>query len=282
MRYIPLKEKAKDDLEDWLEQSNAILDELKAEPDAKQRKAIIHRNKTHWRNGDLLEFLKDLSGGKCWYTEARFSAEYPHLEHFRPKSCARNEDWEKCHEGYWWLAFDIENYRLSKPMPNTRKGTYFPLRERGQAVCEPGIAVTREAPMFLDPANEDDTELISFNALGQPEPNPEPPIDLDDWDRKRIEFSIERYGLDDTELCDLRKALWVSISSMFEEYAENGLKAKRERCLESAGKAKQIKAELKKYLDPKHEFTALVRACFQAHKVGKSLFPQLIDVKIAA
>ena len=282
MRYIPLKEREKESLETWLEKSNEVLEELKAEPDAQRRKAIIHRNKKHWRDEGLLNFLKALSDGKCWYTEAKFTAEYPHLEHFRPKSCARNEDWDKCHDGYWWLAFDIENYRLSKPMPNTRKGTYFPLRERGQAVCEPGIAVTRESPMFLDPANEDDAALISFNALGQPEPNPEPPIDLDDWDKKRLEFSIKRYGLDDTTLCNQRKALWVSISSMFKEYAEYGLKAQRERCIESAGKAKQIKAELKKYLDPKQEFTGLIRACFQDSRVGKSLYPQLVEKLIAA
>lgn len=282
MRFIPLRDRGKGSLDDWISKSNKFLEELKAETDARKRKVIIHRNRTHWRDKGLLDFLKELSYGKCWYTETKFTAEYPHLEHFRPKSCARNEDWVKCHEGYWWLAFDIENYRLSKPMPNIRKGTYFPLRERGQAVCSPGISVTRESPMFLDPANEEDAELISFNALGVPEPNPEPSIDLDEWDIIRLEFSIRRYGLDDIDLCDQRKALWVSVSSMFREYAEYGLKAKRERCIESAGKAKQIKSDLKKYLEPEREFTGLIRACFQSDKVGKSLYPKLVEALIAA
>ena len=282
MRHIPLEASNKDALAAWLEKSKEILDELKAEPDAQLRKAIIRRKRSHWRDGGLLDFLKGLSNGKCWYTEARFTAEYPQLEHFRPKSCARNEDWDKCHEGYWWLAFDIENYRLSKPMPNTRKGSYFPLRERAMAVCGPGIAVTRESPMFLDPSNEDDAELIGFNSLGQPEPCREPAVDLDAWDKLRIEFSIKRYGLDDRELCEQRKALWVAISAMFDEYATFGLKAKRERCLESAGKAKQIKTELRKYLEPKREFTALIRDCFNTHKVGRSLYPQLSAVQVAA
>ena len=282
MRHIPLKASNKDALEAWLKKANEILDELKAEPDAQLRKAIIRRKRSHWRDAGLLDFLKGLSNGKCWYTEARFTAEYPQLEHFRPKSCARNEDWGKCHDGYWWLAFDIENYRLSKPMPNTRKGSYFPLRERAMAVCGPGIAVTRESPMFLDPSNEDDAELIGFNSLGQPEPCREPAVDLDDWDKLRIEFSIKRYGLDDRELCEQRKALWVAISAMFDEYATFGLKAKRERCLESAGKAKQIKTELRKYLEPKREFTALIRDCFNTHKVGRSLYSQFAAVQMAA
>lgn len=281
MRYIPLQESEKTILDDWFIKTNEILEELIAEPDAQKRKVIIHRNKKHWREKNLLDFLKALSNGKCWYTEAKFSAEYPHLEHFRPKCYARNECGERCHDGYWWLAFEIENYRLSKPMPNTRKGTYFPLRERVMAVCEPGIAVTRESPMFLDPSNEDDAELLSFNSLGKPEPCREPAIDLNDWDKLRIEFSIRRYGLDDSELCDQRKALWLSISSMFDEFASSGLKAKEERCVESAGKAKQIRKELGKFLNPNQEFSALIRDCFNTHQVGRSLYPQLAAMQVA-
>lgn len=276
MRYIPLKEAGKVVLDAWLKKSNVLLDQLKNEPDSKKRSLIIHRNRTHWRDAGLLDYLKTLSDGKCWYTEAKFTAEYPQLEHFRPKSHARNENWVKCHEGYWWLAFDLENYRLSKPMPNAKKGTYFPLRERVMAVCTPGVAVTRESPMFLDPTNEGDAELISFNSHGQPEPCSEPPVDLDDWDRQRIEFSIKRYGLDDAELCDQRKALWVSIDSKLNECATNMIKAKRERCVESAGKVKQQKAELKSYLQPNQEFTSLIMACFQSNKVGRSLYPHLV------
>ncbi|MGI9281460.1 MAG: hypothetical protein ACR2PX_17765 [Endozoicomonas sp.] len=282
MRYIPLGEVDKSVLEDWQKKSDELLNDLKDEADPQKRKVIIHRNKDHWRDPILLSFLKALSGRKCWYTEARFTAEYPHLEHFRPKSCARNEHWEKCHEGYWWLAFDIENYRLSKPMPNTRKGTYFPLRERVMAVCTPGISISREYPLLLDPANEDDAALIGFNSHGEPEPCREPAIDLDEWDRERIAFSIKRYGLDDQELCDERKALWVSITSMFDEYAENALKAKQERCIESAGKAKQIKKELSKYLDPEQPFTSLIRDCFNSHSVGRSLYRQGFAIPWAA
>ncbi|UML94186.1 hypothetical protein [Shewanella xiamenensis] len=275
MRHIPLSQISKETLQTWQDKSEQILEQLKAETDPKMRKVIIHRNRKHWRDPELLNFLRQLSDGKCWYTEARFTAEYPHLEHFRPKSCARNENGEKYHDGYWWLAFDINNYRLSKPIPNARKGTYFPLRENAMAVTTVGISVSRESPLLLDPANEDDVALISFNALGMPEPCKEPPIDLDDWDRARIEFSIKKYGLDDKDLCDQRKAVWVAIHALFDEYAAAALKAKRERCVESAGKAKQIKAELNKFLAPKHEFTATIRDCFYSHKIGRSLLPQL-------
>lgn len=282
MKYIPLRESKKEELEAWLNKSNEILAEMKLETNPKKRSAIIHRNKNHWRNDDLLNYLKKLSDGKCWYTEARFVAEYPQLEHFRPKSCARDENWKRCHDGYWWLAFDIENYRLSKPMPNVKKGTYFPLRELAMAVTVPDIAVSRESPMLLDPTNEGDAELISFNALGQPEPCSEPPVALSDWDKQRIDFSIKRYGLDNSELCDRRKELWVAINSMFSEYAINACKVRDQRCIESAGRVKQLRIELKEYLEPTQEFTSLIRACFLANQVGKALYPELVSQLLAA
>ncbi len=276
MRYIPLKDMKKDGLREWLKRANEILDELKGEQDEKKRKVLIQKYKSHWRTPELLVFLKNLSFGKCWYTEARFSAEYPHLEYFRPKSYARNEKGEKCHDGYWWLAFDLDNYRLSKPVPNTKKGTYFPLKERALAVCAPGAAVTRETPMFLDPTDAQDVELISFNSLGQPEPNPNPLVDLDDWDKQRIEFSIGYYGLDDQELCNQRKELWISLVAQFNEYLDKVKRAKKEQCAVSKGQAIEIRKRLKIYMQPSHEFTRLVKSCFESHPVGKRLLPELI------
>lgn len=282
MRYIPLKEANKEVLKDWIKKSNEILDEMRNEPDAKKRKAIIHRNKSHWRDTGLLEFLSKLSDGKCWYTEAKFTAEYPHLEHFRPKSCARNENWERCHDGYWWLAFDIENYRLSKPVPNTRKGTYFPLRDPTLAVCEPGRALSYESPMLLDPTSQEDVELISFNSHGKPEPCSNPVVDLNEWDLRRIEFSIKRYGLDDKDLCDERKELWVSLTALFSEYAQLLKKYKDEQCLVSKGKAEEKLQRLESYLCPSHIFTSLIKACFESHSVGRMLLKRLAKYQMAA
>lgn len=282
MRYIGLRESDQTKLQDWLNKSNLLLAEMKNEPDTRKRKAIIHRNRTHWRDPGLLCFLKGLSNNKCWYTEVKFSAEYPHVDHFRPKSYARDDKGNRCHDGYWWLAFDLENYRLAKPMPNTCKGTYFPLFERAQAVCESNIATNRERPMLLDPTDEDDVALIEFNRLGEPEPCKEPIVDLDDWDRERIRFSIECYGLDNKSLCEQRKATWVSIEAMFEEYKTFTLKAKRESCIESAGRVKQLRAELEKFLNPDKEFTVLIRDCFNAHQVGRVLYRQFAMMPVAA
>lgn len=150
------------------------------------------------------------------------------------------------------------------------------------AVSDPDIAVTRESPMFLDPTVEEDVALISFNSHGKPEPCPNPIVDLDEWDKQRIEFSIKRYGLDDQELCNERKELWVSLTSQFNEYADLLKKAHEERCSVSKGRAMQKYEELKQFLDPNREFTALVKACFSAHKVGKILLERMATYALAA
>ncbi len=280
MKYIPLKVCIKKDIEDWVKISDQLIDLLKAETCSKKRKVIIKKNSKHWRNPELLEFLKKLSNNKCWYTEARFAAEYPQVEHFRPKSCARDENWKLCHEGYWWLAFDITNYRLSKPMPNVVKGTYFPIRKRRFAALEPTDSVETEDSLFIDPTVEDDCQLIAFNRLGQPEPIGEPPVDLDDWDLKRIEFSIKRYRLDDEDLCNLRKALWQSINERFNEYRRLLNKAKTENNKIAAGQANQVKEELKKFIsNPEQEFTSVVRDCFNQDNVGRRIISEYVQTQ---
>jgi hypothetical protein len=283
MKYISLKTCVRDDIDAWIKKSKTIIALLSAEPDSKKRKVIIKKNAQHWRDSELLEFLKKLSNKKCWYTEVKFAAEYPQVEHFRPKSCARDENWKLCHGGYWWLAFDISNYRLSKPMPNVVKGTYFPLRKRRFAALEPTDSVENEDALFIDPTVDEDCQLIAFNRLGLPEPIKEPAVDLDEWDIMRIEFSIKRYRLDDKDLCDLRKALWQSISERFFEYQRLLKKAKVENNKIAAGQARQVKEEIKLFLtNPDQEFTAVVRDCFNSDIVGQRIIAEHAQMQAAA
>lgn len=246
------------------------------------RSSILKKNEDHWKNDTLRDYLRSLSLGKCWYTEVKFAADYLQVEHFRPKASVKNENKEVCHDGYWWLAFSYSNYRLAKPMPNIRKGVYFPLRRRAMAACDPRTPISYEIPMLLDPANEEDVAMLGFNSHGMPEPCKEPMTDFDGWDLKRINFSIEAYGLDDPVVCKQRKALWLQITAMFGEYVIHNKKYKDEQCLESKGKAKQILSELKKFLAPEQEYTALIRDCFDAHPVGRKLWRNYRPVQMAA
>ena len=243
---------------------------------------VIKANEGHWKDGVLRDYLRSLSFNKCWYTEIFFGADYPQVEHFRPKNSVKNETKTVCHSGYWWLAFEFSNYRLAKPMPNIRKGIYFPLRRRALAACDPSMPLHYEIPMLLDPTNDDDVSMIAFNALGQPEPCHEPITDLTQWDRERIEFSIKVYGLDDPVICDRRKEIWVQITSMFNEVRVYKTKYDEDECLISKGKAEVLIEELMKFLEPEQEFTALIRDCFDAHPVGRSIRRRMMSVPVAA
>src|SRR5882724_10543773 len=48
-------------------------------------------------------------GNKCWYTEAELVGADLAIDHYRPKC------------DYWWLAFDVSNYRVACPFANSPK-----------------------------------------------------------------------------------------------------------------------------------------------------------------
>src|SRR5215212_10273362 len=89
--------------DDWLERAGSLTDRLKAAPDKASRNQIINENSTLW--GEIKEWLEGFSHGKCWFSEARDTCSYWHVEHFRPKKEAKDPD----RDGYWWLAFDFRN-----------------------------------------------------------------------------------------------------------------------------------------------------------------------------
>ena len=86
------------------------------------------------------------------------------IEHYRPKKSAREAD-GTTHDGYWWLAFDWQNFRICGNAGNRKKGTWFPLRA-GCARCAPLGDIRLEDPKLLDPVDEDDPNQLSFDLEG--------------------------------------------------------------------------------------------------------------------
>lgn len=150
-----------------------------AEADARRRAILINRNRARWTA--VRDAYEEASHGKCWYTECRSPGADNDIDHFRPK-LGVTEDVN--HPGYYWLAFDWRNFRLScqranrprRGAGNSRAGgkaNHFPLLVAGIRALAPGDDTNLERPALLDPTDPGDPVLLSFKPNGEMDLSPE-------------------------------------------------------------------------------------------------------------
>ena len=253
MRHIPLRAQEPDAA--WLAKANRLLDELKAAPDATARDKIIDDNSAVW--GELKHWLLNLSHQKCWFSEAKDCFSHWDVEHYRPKKSAKDADGTS-HEGYWWLAFNWENFRICGNAGNRKKGTFFPLRP-GCVRIAPHGDVRFEDVQLLDPIDEDDPGLLSFNMEGRAIPAAHI---TDAWEKARVEYSVERYNLDFPPLMDKRKAVWAECWNRVEEYLrELGTYHDDKTNVIARDRYKQAIKHVRELMREDRELSAVARAC---------------------
>lgn len=209
----------------WIARANALVAQLVG-ASVLQRARIIKKNAPLW--SEIKEALWAAGGEKCWYSEVLLPMGEVEVEHFRPKGRLNGE----LFPGYWWLAFNWNNYRIASHLANTRrydrvnsglrgKGGYFPLvgGVRGGFIPAPPandpLCIRCESPLLLDPVNANDVRLITFDQDGLPGPNPfhcntQPGID-------RVRRSIEFYSLDDGILTARRADVWKRVLEWSDE-----------------------------------------------------------------
>ncbi|WP_322845028.1 hypothetical protein [Pseudomonas sp. B33.4] len=217
MRWI-----CKDDIEEcltqsWRDAAEQAKHELLNAPDSATRKKILKKvtSSNIWRS--FYELLPEKLRRKCWYCEAEdIRADIP-VDHFRPKNKVETE---LEHQGYWWLAFDWENYRCACTFCNSRrifdetkggKACMFPLANPESRAFTPADdqALRDEIPDFLDPFNPDDEKLLWFDRDGKPEPKPEA---TDDETRKVLN-SIDIFHLHETRIVRARNKIRIDVES---------------------------------------------------------------------
>lgn len=194
MRYIDLRkiDPADPDVVSWLQQARTKYIELASKPDHAARSAFLSNNNL-WSS--FKPILMRYFGEKCWYSECSLEGFYGDVDHFRPKN--RSVDLDKrviLDDGYWWLAYEYLNYRLSCEKCNRKFGDggkedYFPLKE-GTQPARVGVPGEEEI-LLLDPCNADDVALIGFNEEGRVVP-----LTNDPWLQKRVKNSRWIYNLD--------------------------------------------------------------------------------------
>ncbi|MBK5969836.1 HNH endonuclease family protein [Thiorhodovibrio litoralis] len=264
---------SQDDWQAWLNKSAQLLAQVEAltqaadalrqagDQDAakeriKARNAFISDKSGHWAR--LKPWLLALSHGKCWFSESKDIYSHYHVEHFRPKSEAKDLD-GSTQDGYWWLAFDYSNYRICGSVGNSKKGGWFPLREGSVRSCYAHQCEESESRYFLDPTDPVDVELIAFNEEGNAIVSPEV---SDDWNAQRADVSIQRLKLNEHEaLTEARRAKWQAVLREVDGYHRA-----KERCASGPNPTAQERLrnharEIRKMASADAPLSSIVRWC---------------------
>jgi hypothetical protein len=243
---------------------------LEAITDKDLRKAFIKENSEKW--SALRDFLLKMSHDKCWYSEAKDAVSRLHVDHFRPHGRAKQAERDYT-EGYCWLAFDRDNFRLAGALCNTvnrehsletvGKGDWFPLADPSKRANLTARSLAAETPTLLDPTDPEDARALIFNDDGRPSAASH----YDDASKKRIDFAIKCLGLDQSLLNRLRHATWRDCSRKITKYSRIVKKPKGERSVEESETAKELAAELIAMSKAESTFSAVARSCLTANRL---------------
>lgn len=118
-----------------------------------------------YKNDDVRHRLWRMQHGKCCFCEREYEEKHSTVEHFRPKTEARDDTRNRGNKrsGYWWLAYTFENLYFCCKNCNTPKATYFPLAP-GATPLAPGSlpSTVDEQALLLDPGREDPEPHIKW------------------------------------------------------------------------------------------------------------------------
>ena len=247
-----------DQWDKWLAESKRLVGELaKLHKEGKiaERNQLIDDNSDHWRR--LAPWLRALSFGKCWFSEAQELYSHYDVEHFRPKREAKGQD-GTIRDGYWWLAFDYLNYRLCGNVGNRKKGGWFPLQEGSLCSSFEKQCEESETKFLLDPIKLSDVHLLAFDEEGKAVPAP----GTSEWDCLRVDESVKRLKLNEhAPLTEARRKIWTEVSRLIED-----IKNAKSRCGKGGNpgaqeKLEELSRELKKLTQPTSELSSVAKWC---------------------
>lgn len=163
-----------------------------------------------YAHDDVKSLLKDIQNHKCCFCEAKIThVSHGHIEHFRPKAgFVLTDGSATIYPGYFWLTYDWDNLFLACEKCNSRpnKGNYFPLSDESQRASFTERDISREDPLFIDPALDDPEEHISFTG-------PDPIVKNSS---EKGKASIKHLGLGREELVEHRRSKFNLLKALKE------------------------------------------------------------------
>ena len=163
-----------------------------------------------------------LSFDKCWYTESKNPGTDDDIDHYRPKSAVHEDP---THPGYYWIAFEWTNLRLSchranRPRINPETGKtggkadHFPLLNECMRARSPDDDLSLEEPAVLDPTKVQDVELLSFSPSGEVALSPA--FKCHPTAQKRLDASRLYLNLNWPSFCEARVTLYNRIRRLID------------------------------------------------------------------
>lgn len=254
---------------DWLDRANLLTEELRQLQTPEERKEFIRRHAGFW--SAIKDQLRQISHGKCWYTEAPDCVSDWHVDHYRPKSRAIELDGSE-HEGYTWLAFDWRNFRLCGSYPNSAhkdefgevrgKRDLFPLMPGCRRACWADQNCEAERPLLLDPTNPHDPNLITFdneclvacarksNRVAQ----------------LRVRVTSKILYLDYPSLVEARKRVWRECEELIEDLENLATLEPEQINDQTKGLMASLERRLREKTMPSSPFSSVARACLRINE----------------
>lgn len=237
--------------QDWLDKADALTDQLLNAADAAERAVIIAGNDNMW--GEIKQLFCDALQRKCWYSESINDFAHCHVDHFRPKSKAFDENGVD-QGGYWWLAFNWRNYRYAAPAGNVRKKDYFHVNANKANL--PADALENEDIRFLDPTEPEDPNKLKFDNEGIISPK-ETVVASRDY--IQAEYTIRRMNLNMEGLKEGRKDKYRKTARLIRQVQQllvlqvasvdmarkQTIRAKQVQLIELAGRYSEYSAAVK-------------------------------------
>ena len=194
---------------DLLRKAKELTAELKSKDEGDRTDFIKSKRKETWGHPDVVKALCAVVGDKCWYSEVSLVGADPEIDHFRPKGYVSEVDCNSLKKtgetssGYWWLAFEPRNFRLSCQHSNQRrideeteggKGNFFPI-EGTRSPEGTDLDFITETVLPLDPCSVSDMKLMWFDPDGRPALR-KPEKETSPLERRRMHATIWLYHLD--------------------------------------------------------------------------------------
>ena len=209
--------------------------------------------KTVYGTAAIRTKLWKLQYEKCCYCERYYERKHADVEHFRPKTEAVRSAGTGPDEGYWWLAYDIDNLYFACPNCNRPKNTNFPLEKAPPLAPEDHPRVVKEWPTLLEPRHDPVEDHLTFERL----PNGKLQIAPRHGSNRGAE-TIRILGLDRDDLTSLRnKHYRMHLQSVIRRF----------RSPDHATVRARVVSDAKKLAAAYAEYALLARVLFRAANI---------------